>query len=115
MLSVSKISSSDSIYEEGCYYDENNQFKNWYLGKFAKELDFIDIPTEGAEGFKKLFDGATGFAAGVKIGGKDRDAGRDLCFSPPKSISIIALIGNDGQAISIKRSALGFMTYLFMV
>jgi conjugative relaxase-like TrwC/TraI family protein len=112
MLSVTKVKSSSKTTEyfaKDDYYasnDPNHQkFSNWY-GKGAEELDL-----EGnvkAEDFKAILDGK--LPNGQQIGvskGMDvvHDPGRDLTFSAPKSVSIMALVYDDKRLIEAHNQA----------
>ena len=106
MLSVTKIKSSaktTQYFAKDDYYasnDPNHQkFSNWY-GEGAKELGLEGSVV--AEDFRNVLDGklSNGQVIGVQKGlNVIHDPGRDLTFSAPKSLSIMALVYEDQRLI----------------
>ena len=106
MLSFSKIKNSADAthyYEKDDYYAKDDpkhkELSQWY-GKAAKLLD-LEGEVDSKQ-FHKILDGLlpNGKQLGTKTDSKTiHDAGRDLTFSAPKSISIMALIYNDKRLI----------------
>jgi len=113
MLSVTKVKNSSKTTEyfaKDDYYassDPNHQkFSNWY-GKGAEELGLKG--NVSAESFKAILDGK--LPNGQQIGvakGMDviHDPGRDLTFSAPKSVSIMALVYDDKRLIEAHNQAI---------
>ncbi len=113
MLSVTKIKSTaktTQYFAKDDYYasnDPNHQkISNWY-GNGAGELGLEG--TVGAEKFKEILDGDK-LPNGQKVGilkGMDfvHDPGRDLTFSAPKSVSIMALVFDDKRLIDAHNQA----------
>ena len=106
MLSVTKVKSTaktTQYFAKDDYYasnDPNHQkFSNWY-GDGAKELGLEGSVV--AEDFRNVLDGklSNGQVIGVQKGLKViHDPGRDLTFSAPKSVSIMALVYEDQRLI----------------
>lgn len=106
MLSISKITSSKSAstyYEKDDYYakdDPNHQKQSRWLGAGAEKLGLNGEVVK--EDFQNILAGKL---PNGKILGKNQDgemvhdAGRDLTFSAPKSVSIMALVYNDERLI----------------
>jgi len=106
MLSISKITSSkaaSSYYEKDDYYakdDPNHQKQSKWLGAGAKKLGLEGEVVK--EDFQKILSGKL---PNGQMLGKNRDgdfvhdAGRDLTFSAPKSVSIMALVYGDERLI----------------
>lgn len=102
MLSVTKVKSSaktTQYFAKDDYYassDPNHQkFSSWY-GQGAKELGLEG--SVSAEDFKNILEGKllNGQVIGIQKGGDVvHDPGRDLTFSAPKSVSIMALVYED--------------------
>jgi conjugative relaxase-like TrwC/TraI family protein len=106
MLSISKITSSKaagSYYEKDDYYakdDPNHQKQSKWLGIGAKKLGLQGEVVK--EDFQKILSGKlpNGQSLGKNRDGEFvHDAGRDLTFSAPKSVSIMALVYNDERLI----------------
>lgn len=112
MLSISKITSSkaaSSYYEKDDYYakdDPNHQKMSKWLGKGAEKLGLVGEVEK--EQFQKILAGKL---PNGKILGKNRDgemvhdAGRDLTFSAPKSVSIMSLVYGDERLINAHNNA----------
>lgn len=106
MLSVTKVKSTaktTQYFAKDDYYasnDPNHQkFSNWY-GEGAKELGLEGSVV--AEDFRNVLDGklSNGQVIGVQKGlNIIHDPGRDLTFSAPKSVSIMALVYEDQRLI----------------
>jgi conjugative relaxase-like TrwC/TraI family protein len=106
MLSVTKVKSTaktTQYFAKDDYYasnDPNHQkFSNWY-GEGAKELGLEGSVV--AEDFRNVLDGklSNGQVIGVQKGlNVIHDPGRDLTFSAPKSVSIMALVYEDQRLI----------------
>jgi conjugative relaxase-like TrwC/TraI family protein len=113
MLSITKVQSSGKTtdyFAKDDYYasnDPNHQkFSNWY-GKGAEELGLEGHITN--ESFRNVLEG--NLPNGQKIGLKKssqnvHDAGRDLTFSAPKSVSIMALVYDDKRLIEAHSQAI---------
>ncbi len=111
MLSISKITSSKaagSYYEKDDYYakdDPNHQKQSQWQGKGAELLGLKGEVSKSD--FEKILAGEL---PNGKLLGKNRDgelvhdAGRDLTFSAPKSVSIMALVYNDDRLINAHSS-----------
>jgi conjugative relaxase-like TrwC/TraI family protein len=106
MLSISKITSSKSAnhyYEKDDYYakdDPNHQKLSKWFGNIAQELNLKGVVQK--EQFQAILEGhlPNGTKIGIKKDGKIiHDAGRDLTFSAPKSVSIMALLYNDTRLL----------------
>jgi conjugative relaxase-like TrwC/TraI family protein len=107
MLSISKITSSKaagSYYEKDDYYakdDPSHQKQSKWLGQGAEKLGLNGEVKK--EDFQNILAGKL---PNGKMLGKNKDgefvhdAGRDLTFSAPKSVSIMALIYNDERLIA---------------
>ena len=112
MLSVSKVKSTAKTTQylaKDDYYasnDPNHQkFSNWY-GEGAKELGLEGSVV--AEDFRNVLDGklSNGQVIGVQKGlNVIHDPGRDLTFSAPKSVSIMALVYQDHRLIEAHSQA----------
>jgi conjugative relaxase-like TrwC/TraI family protein len=112
MLSISKITSSKSAgnyYEKDDYYakdDPNHQKQSKWIGKGAERLGLKGEVLK--EDFQKILSGKlpNGQMLGRNQDGKIvHDAGRDLTFSAPKSVSIMALVYNDERLIDAHNQA----------
>lgn len=112
MLSVSKVKNTaktTGYFAKDDYYsssDPNHQkFSNWY-GNGAKELGLEG--SVSAEDFRDILDGKlpNGQVVGVQKGMDIiHDPGRDLTFSAPKSVSIMALVYEDKRLIEAHNQA----------
>lgn len=112
MLSVTKVKSTaktTSYFAKDDYYvsnDPNHQkFSNWY-GKGANELGLDG--SVAAEDFKNILEGklSNGQVIGVQKGmDLVHDPGRDLTFSAPKSVSILALVYGDQRLLEAHNQA----------
>ena len=112
MLSIKKIGNSGKTtdyFAKDDYYTSNDpnheKFSNWY-GVGSEELGL-----EGhvkSESFLQILEGnlPNGQTVGLNKGGKNvHDAGRDLAFSAPKSVSIMSLIYGDKRLIDAHNQA----------
>ena len=106
MLSISKIKSSKNAghyYEKDDYYakdDPNHKKLSQWFGNGAKDLNLKGNVQK--DQFQAILDGHLpgGTKIGIKKDGKlIHDPGRDLTFSAPKSVSIMALIYNDTRLL----------------
>ena len=106
MLSISKIKSSTNAnhyYEKDDYYaknDPNHQKLSQWFGNGAKDLNLKGNVQK--DQFQAILDGHLpgGTKIGIKKDGKlIHDPGRDLTFSAPKSVSIMALIYQDTRLL----------------
>lgn len=106
MLSVSKIKNSKGAshyFAKDDYYakdDPNHQKLSGWYGKGAKNL-LLEGEVE-PKTFQKILAGnlPNGKQIGlIKDGDLVHDSGRDLTFSAPKSVSIMALVYNDEKLI----------------
>lgn len=106
MLSISKITSSkaaSSYYEKDDYYaenDPNHQKQSKWLGQGAEKLGLDGEVLK--EDFQRILAGKlpNGQMLGKNQDGEFiHDAGRDLTFSAPKSVSIMALVAGDERLI----------------
>jgi len=112
MLSISKITSSkaaSSYYEKDDYYakdDPNHQKQSEWMGNGSSTLGLEGEVLK--EDFQKILAGKL---PNGRILGKNKDgefvhdAGRDLTFSAPKSVSIMALVYNDERLIDAHSAA----------
>ncbi|MFT6220355.1 MAG: conjugative relaxase-like TrwC/TraI family protein, partial [Rickettsiales bacterium] len=112
MLSISKITSSkaaSSYYEKDDYYakdDPKHQKQSTWIGAGAKSLGLNGEVLK--EDFQKILAGElpNGRVLGKNKDGEFvHDAGRDLTFSAPKSVSIMALVYNDESLIDAHSAA----------
>jgi conjugative relaxase-like TrwC/TraI family protein len=112
MLSISKITSSkaaSSYYEKDDYYtkdDPNHQKQSKWLGAGAAALG-LEGEVE-KEQFQRILAGKlpNGQMLGKNQDGEFiHDAGRDLTFSAPKSVSIMALVAGDERLIEAHSAA----------
>jgi len=112
MLSISKITSSkaaSSYYEKDDYYakdDPNHQKQSKWLGTGASALG-LEGEVE-KEQFQRILAGKlpNGQMLGKNQDGEFiHDAGRDLTFSAPKSLSIMALVAGDERLIEAHSAA----------
>jgi len=112
MLSVKKVQSSgkttDYFAKDDYYASDNSnhqKFSSWY-GKGAEELGLEGHVT--SESFRNILEGnlPNGQKVGLNKGGQNvHDAGRDLTFSAPKSVSIMALVYDDKRLIEAHSQA----------
>jgi conjugative relaxase-like TrwC/TraI family protein len=115
MLSITKVKSTaktTQYFAKDDYYasnDPNHQkFSNWY-GEGAKELGLEGSVV--AEEFRNVLDGklSNGQIIGVQKGlNVIHDPGRDLTFSAPKSVSIMALVYEDQRLIEAHGQAVKY-------
>ncbi|MDA0902328.1 MAG: conjugative relaxase, partial [Proteobacteria bacterium] len=112
MLSISKISNSKaatSYYEKDDYYakdDPKHQQQSSWQGGGSEKLGLKGEVLK--EDFKKILDGNlhNGQNLGkMKDGQMVHDAGRDLTFSAPKSVSIMALVYKDERLMQAHSNA----------
>ncbi len=112
MLSISKITSSkaaSSYYEKDDYYaknDPNHQKQSKWLGAGSAALG-LEGEVE-KEQFQEILSGKlpNGQMLGKNKDGEFvHDAGRDLTFSAPKSLSIMALVAGDERLIEAHSAA----------
>ena len=115
MLTHSPAAAEGShYYTEGRYYHENGHAPAEWAGKGAEALH-----REGAiTNFQEFDRGLNGtLPDGTKLpdppGGKERRHGDDWTFSPPKSVSLVALVGRDERVVAAHdravREAVGYM------
>lgn len=112
MLSVKKVQSSgkttDYFAKDDYYASDNSnhqKFSSWY-GKGAEELGLEGHVT--SESFRNILEGSlpNGQKVGLNKSGQNvHDAGRDLTFSAPKSVSIMALVYDDKRLIEAHSQA----------
>ena len=112
MLSVKKVKNSGKTtdyFAKDDYYASNDpahqEFSAWY-GNGALELGLTGNVT--SESFLNILEGnlPNGQKIGVGTGTKKvHDAGRDLSFSAPKSVSIMALVYGDKRLIEAHNQA----------
>ena len=112
MLSIKKVASSGKTadyFAKDDYYasdDPNHQkYSNWY-GQGAQEL--LLEGNVSSESFRNVLEGnlPNGQKLGLNKGDKNiHDAGRDLVFSAPKSVSIMALVYDDKRLIEAHSQA----------
>ena len=93
-----------SYYERDGYYakdDPAHREASAWAGKGAADLG-LSGPVD-ADVFKAILEGRV--PGGPRLGRPDKDGGithrpgRDLTFSAPKSVSLVALIGGDGRVV----------------
>ena len=110
MLSIKAITNSGSAsdyYNAADYYakdDDSTSVSSW-LGKGAQELG-LKGPVDAVK-FKELLEGKVeDKQLGVIINGElKHKCGWDLTFSAPKSVSMVALIGNDKRLLQAVKEA----------
>jgi conjugative relaxase-like TrwC/TraI family protein len=112
MLSITKVKSTaktTGYFAKDDYYasnDPNHQkFSNWY-GQGAKELGLEGFVF--AEDFRNILEGKlpNGQVIGIQKGmDVIHDPGRDLTFSAPKSVSIMALVYDDKRLVEAHNQA----------
>ncbi|MFT6338810.1 MAG: conjugative relaxase-like TrwC/TraI family protein, partial [Halioglobus sp.] len=112
MISIAKLGGAgqaSSYYDKADYYtkgQEKADISSKFSGEMAK-----DLKLEGAidkKEFTKLLNGITpdGQQLGTTRGGKNEHTpGWDLTFSAPKSLSILALVGNDKALIKAHQAS----------
>lgn len=112
MISIKKLGGSGaaaSYYEKADYYTkdgESNDISSSWQGGLAKEFG-LDGPVDHEE-FKKLLEGKlpNGDELGASRNGKkEHTSGWDLTFSAPKSVSILALVGDDKNILKAHSDA----------
>jgi len=113
MLSIKKVASSGKTadyFAKDDYYasdDPNHQkYSNWY-GQGAQEL--LLEGNVNSKSFRNVLEGnlPNGQKLGLNKGDKNiHDAGRDLVFSAPKSVSIMALVYDDKRLIEAHSQAI---------
>lgn len=112
MLSISKVknsSKSTHYFEKDDYYakdDPNHQNFSMWHGKGADELGLTGIIK--SEDYQNVLLGelSNGQSIGmIKDGKKVHDPARDLTFSAPKSVSIMALVYDDKKLIEAHNEA----------
>ena len=95
-----------TYYERDGYYardDPTHREASAWAGKGAEALG-LSGPVD-PDVFKAVLEGKVPDGAGRQLGRVDRDGnrlhrpGRDLTFSAPKSVSLVALIGGDGRVV----------------
>ena len=103
---VSAPSQGVTYYERDGYYardDPAHREASAWAGKGAEALG-LSGPVD-PDVFKAVLEGKVPDGAGRQLGRVDRDGnclhrpGRDLTFSAPKSVSLVALIGGDGRVV----------------
>ncbi len=113
MLSIKPISSASSAHhyytaKDNYYLKDKDSLNQWslWLGKGAERLGLGD--TVESNQFLKLLDGVlpSGQELGIIQNGKRlHRSGTDLTFSAPKSVSILALMGDDERLIHAHQKA----------
>lgn len=112
MISISKLGGSGqaaSYYEKADYYtkgEDGVDISSSFQGELAKEFGLEGKVDK--EKFVELLDGKTpdGKALGTMRDGKmQHTPGWDLTFSAPKSVSILALVGNDKEVMKAHHNA----------
>ncbi len=102
MLTHSAAAAEGShYYTEGRYYHENGHAPAEWAGEGAKALDREGTITD----FQEFDRGLNGILPdGTHLpdppGGKERRHGDDWTFSPPKSVSLVALVGRDERVVA---------------
>ena len=109
MLSIGALSSAAqgaSYYERDGYYtkdDPEHRNASAWAGKGAEELG-LKGPVDAAT-FRQVLEGRVPDGSDTRLGRRGRNGsiehrpGRDLTFSAPKSVSIVALVGGDGRIV----------------
>ena len=111
---VASASQGISYYERDGYYakdDPLHKESSVWAGKGAAELG-LSGPVDG-QVFKAVLEGKVPDGSDRQLGRKDRDGvihhrpGRDVTFSAPKSVSLLALIGGDERVTAAHDRAVG--------
>ena len=111
MLSIGAVASAAqgaSYYERDGYYakddPEHREASAWF-GKGSEALGLSGPVDPGT--FRAILEGKVPDGSGTELGKRGRDGeithrpGRDLTFSAPKSVSIVALVGGDGRIVDV--------------
>ena len=109
MLSIGALSSAAqgaSYYERDGYYakdDPEHREASAWAGRGAEELG-LKGPVD-PEAFRAVLEGKVPDGSGKQLGKRGKDGeilhrpGRDLTFSAPKSVSLMALVGGDDRIV----------------
>ena len=104
MLSISPLRSLEQAMDYyASYYAEQDIGQGKWFGKGAKLLNFKGHTK--LEDFRSVLEGRLSSNITMQITTENRRPGYDLTFSAPKSVSILALIGNDERILEAHRNA----------
>ena len=116
VVSIGAISSAAqgvSYFERDGYYakeDPGHLEASAWAGKGAEALELRG--TVDPDVFREVLEGSVPDGSGRRLGRKEKDGaithrpGRDLTFSAPKSVSLAALLGNDGAVAAAHDEAI---------
>jgi conjugative relaxase-like TrwC/TraI family protein len=102
---VHEISNSDNATKYFYFLEKNFELsKSWHP---SKAVDALGITEPNKNNFRDIFNGQL---AEIQLGRKTADnvihsAGRELILSPPKSISIMAMVAGDKRIIEAHKLA----------